>query len=160
MCCCLYGVFVLNTRMWNTEYYWYICLVVQLEINIVEYELKGKFYDERNDSNFPIVNFPSICKNNPESPSYGVYISIDMIFHNLCFQSGLTWLSYAAYKKATNQRVPSGKSITSKILWSPSWSCKSVARKYMCDRWQITESRRWHFKSHVLKTICKDPLCR
>jgi hypothetical protein len=30
---------------------------------------------ERDDSNFPIVNFPFICGNIPAAPAYGVYIS-------------------------------------------------------------------------------------
>jgi hypothetical protein len=31
--------------------------------------------DKRDDSNFPIVNFPFICSNIPAAPAYEVYIS-------------------------------------------------------------------------------------
>ena len=34
-----------------------------------------KIYDKRDDFNFDIVNFPFLCGNIPQSPSYGVYIS-------------------------------------------------------------------------------------
>ena len=37
--------------------------------------LRKKLYDKRDDSNFPIVNFPCICSNIPAAPAYGVYIS-------------------------------------------------------------------------------------
>ena len=37
--------------------------------------LRTKLYDERDDSNFSIVNFPFICSNIPAAPAYGVYIS-------------------------------------------------------------------------------------
>jgi hypothetical protein len=36
--------------------------------------LRTKLYDKRDDSNFPIVNFPFICSNIPAAPAYGVYI--------------------------------------------------------------------------------------
>ena len=34
-----------------------------------------KLYDNRDDFNFRIVNFPYMSSNIPESPAYGVYIS-------------------------------------------------------------------------------------
>ena len=37
--------------------------------------LTTKLYDKRDDFDFPIVNFPFISSNIPESPAYGVYIS-------------------------------------------------------------------------------------
>ena len=37
--------------------------------------LRVKIYDKRDDFNFDIVNFPFLCGNVPQSPSYGVYIS-------------------------------------------------------------------------------------
>ena len=37
--------------------------------------LRVKIYDKRDDFNFDIVNFPFLCGNIPQSPSYGVYIS-------------------------------------------------------------------------------------
>jgi hypothetical protein len=33
--------------------------------------LRTKFYDKRDDFNFPIVNFPCICSNIPAAPVYG-----------------------------------------------------------------------------------------
>jgi hypothetical protein len=37
--------------------------------------LISKLYDKRDDSNFPIVNFPFICSKIPAAPAYRVYIS-------------------------------------------------------------------------------------
>ena len=37
--------------------------------------LRVKIYDKRDDFNFEIVNFPFLCGNIPQSPSYGVYMS-------------------------------------------------------------------------------------
>jgi len=37
--------------------------------------LRTKLYDKKDDLNFPIVNIPFICNNNPAAPAYGVYIS-------------------------------------------------------------------------------------
>ena len=37
--------------------------------------LRVKIYDKRDDFNFDIVNFPFLCGNIPQSPSYGVYVS-------------------------------------------------------------------------------------
>ena len=49
-------------------------LDLHLEIDN-EGRLRTKLYDERDDSNFPIVNFPFICSNIPVTPAYRVYIS-------------------------------------------------------------------------------------
>jgi hypothetical protein len=38
-----------------------------------EGRLRTKFFDKRDDFNFPIVNFPFICSNIPAAPAYGVY---------------------------------------------------------------------------------------
>ena len=49
-------------------------LDLHLEIDS-EGRLRTKPYDKRDDFlNFPIVNFPFICSNNPGAPAYGVYI--------------------------------------------------------------------------------------
>jgi len=37
--------------------------------------IRTKLYDKRDDSYFPIVNFPFLCSNFPAAPVYGVYIS-------------------------------------------------------------------------------------
>ena len=37
--------------------------------------LRVKTYDKRDDLNFNIVNYPFLCGNIPQSPSYGVYVS-------------------------------------------------------------------------------------
>ena len=38
-------------------------------------KLLTSLYDKRDDFNFKIVNFPFMCSNIPESPTYGVFIS-------------------------------------------------------------------------------------
>jgi hypothetical protein len=38
-------------------------------------QLSTKIYDKRDDFNFKIINFPTMCSNIPVSPAYGVYIS-------------------------------------------------------------------------------------
>jgi hypothetical protein len=40
--------------------------------------------DKRDDSNFPIVNFPLICSNIPAVPAYGVYISQLIRYSRAC----------------------------------------------------------------------------
>ena len=37
--------------------------------------LVTRLYDERDDFNFPIVNFPFLSSNIPSAPAYGVYVS-------------------------------------------------------------------------------------
>ena len=46
--------------------------------------LRTKLYDERDDFNFPIVNFPFICSNIPAAPAYGVYISQMIRYSRAC----------------------------------------------------------------------------
>ena len=45
----------------------------------LEYDSKGnlstKLYDKRDDFSFPIVNFPFMSSNIPQSPAYGVFVS-------------------------------------------------------------------------------------
>ena len=48
-------------------------LDLQLEFDI-QGKLDLKFYDKRDDFNFPIVNFPFLSSNIPTSPAYGVYV--------------------------------------------------------------------------------------
>ena len=38
-------------------------------------KLNTRLYDERNDFNFPIVNFPFLSSNILSAPAYGVYVS-------------------------------------------------------------------------------------
>ena len=38
-----------------------------------------KFYNKRDDFNFPILNFPFICSNITTAPAYGVHLSVDPI---------------------------------------------------------------------------------
>ena len=49
-------------------------LDIHLEIDS-EGRLRTKRYDKRDNLNFPIVNFPFICRNIPAAPAYGVYKS-------------------------------------------------------------------------------------
>ena len=58
-------------------------LDLHLEIDS-EGRLRTKFYDKRDDFNFPIVNFPFICSNIPAAPAYGVYISQMIRFSRAC----------------------------------------------------------------------------
>ena len=46
-----------------------------------ERRLRTKLFDKIDDFNFPIVNFPFRCSNNPAAPAYGVYIPY-MIRHS------------------------------------------------------------------------------
>ena len=43
-----------------------------------EGRLRTKFYDKRDDFNFPIVKFPFICSNIPAAPAYGVYKNVSL----------------------------------------------------------------------------------
>jgi hypothetical protein len=56
---------------------------LHLEIDS-EVRLRTKLYDQRNDYNFPIVNFPFICSNIPAAPAYGVYISQMIRYSRAC----------------------------------------------------------------------------
>jgi len=46
--------------------------------------LRTKFYDKRDDFNFPIVNFPFKCSNIPAAHAYGVYISQLIRYSRTC----------------------------------------------------------------------------
>ena len=93
-------------------------LDLHLEIDI------ERNFTTRHDFNFPIVNFPFICKM--------IHIST---FHQ-CMDIYISWfdipkrvvpirisLRVAANKEATEPRFPMGKVeiITSKVLWSSPW---------------------------------------
>jgi len=58
-------------------------LELHLEIDS-EDRLRMELYHKRDDFNFPIVNFPFICKNIPGAPAY---LSVDPIFQTLRFLS-------------------------------------------------------------------------
>jgi hypothetical protein len=58
-------------------------LDLHLEINS-EWRLRTKLYDKRDDFNCPIVNFPFICSNIPETPAYGVYLSQLIRYSRAC----------------------------------------------------------------------------
>ena len=59
------------------------CLELHLDIDSEEL-LRTKLYDKRDDFNFPIVNFPSICSNVPATPAYGVHISQLIRYSRAC----------------------------------------------------------------------------
>ena len=48
---------------------------LDLHLSISDGFVKTKIYDERNDFDFDIVNFPFLDGDNPRSASYDVYIS-------------------------------------------------------------------------------------
>ena len=58
-------------------------LDLHLEIDS-EGRSRTKLYDKRDDFNFPIVNFPFICRNIPAAPAYGVYISQMIRYSRAC----------------------------------------------------------------------------
>ena len=49
-----------------------------------EGRLRTKLYHNRDDFNFPIVNFPFICSNITAAPVYGVYISELIRYSRAC----------------------------------------------------------------------------
>ena len=49
---------------------------LDLNLSITNGIVSCKIYDERDDFNFEIVNFPFLDGDVPRSPSYGVYISL------------------------------------------------------------------------------------
>ena len=66
--------------------------------------LRVKIYDKRDDYNFIIVNFPILCGNVPQSPSYGVYIS--------------QLIRYARASKLYDDFLSRSCRLTSKPLWT------------------------------------------
>jgi len=46
---------------------------MRTNVNVFSFQLIYLY--NRDDFNFPIVNFPFICSNIPAAPAYGVYIS-------------------------------------------------------------------------------------
>ena len=47
-----------------------------LDLSIINVIVPSKVYDERDEFNFEIVNFPFLDGDVPRSPSYDVYISL------------------------------------------------------------------------------------
>ena len=64
----------METKETTDDQYHSSFLDLLLEID-KDSRLRVKIYDKRDDCNFDIVNFPFLCDNVPQSPSYGVYIS-------------------------------------------------------------------------------------
>ena len=58
-------------------------LDLHLEIDS-EVRLRTKLYDKKDYFNFPIMNFPFICRNIPSAPAYGVYISQLIRYSRVC----------------------------------------------------------------------------
>ena len=81
-------VMLINTNYINKNFSKQKCIIY---ISLCEIDSEGrlrtKLYDKRDDFNFPIVNFPSICSKIPAAPAYGVHIS-QLIFQSLWFLSG------------------------------------------------------------------------
>jgi hypothetical protein len=55
-------------------------LDLHLEIDS-EGRSRTKLYDKRDDFNFPIVNFPFICRNIPAAPAYSKYVVNQKLEH-------------------------------------------------------------------------------
>ena len=52
-----------------------LLLILDCYLHIDNGKLTTRFYDKRDDFNFPIVNFPFLSSNIPSAPAYGVYVS-------------------------------------------------------------------------------------
>ena len=59
--------------------------IVDLNLSVTNGIISSKIYDNRDDFNFEIVNFPFLDGDVPGSPSYGVYISQLIRFARACF---------------------------------------------------------------------------
>ena len=57
---------------------------LDLNLSITNCIISSKIYDERDDFNFEIVNFPFLDGDVHRSPSYGVYISQFIRFARVC----------------------------------------------------------------------------
>ena len=53
-------------------------------LHIDNWKLTTRFYDKRDDFNFPIVNFPFLSSNIPSAPAYGVNVSQLIRFARAC----------------------------------------------------------------------------
>jgi hypothetical protein len=82
-------------------------LLAELFLNLHEGPLQTKWYDKRDDFNFPIVNILFICSKIPAEAAYEVYIA-QLIRHSKACGSYQDFLDreYAAYKEVTEPRVP------------------------------------------------------
>ena len=105
---------LLSTHLFNrfeTEYCvktWSICPFFNSNFDS-EGQLRTKLYDKRDDFNFLIVNFPFICSRIPAAPEYAVYISHLIQYFRACGSyPHFAWSRVAAYKEATEPRVPIG----------------------------------------------------
>ena len=57
---------------------------LDLNLSITNGIVSSKIYDQLDDFNFEIVNFPFLDGDVPRSPSYGVYISQLIRFAKVC----------------------------------------------------------------------------
>jgi hypothetical protein len=109
-------------------------LDLHLEIDS-EGRLRTKFNNNRDDFNFLIMNFPSICNNIPAAPVYGVYIS-QLIRYSRVFGSNQDFRNR-------------GLLLTRKLLnqWFLLVKLKSLLRKFysrhhdLVDRYEISVSQ-------------------
>ena len=71
----IYRIYLIELEMKDTTDTDRFALYLDLHLEIDnEGRLRTKLYDKGNDFNFPIVNFPFICRNIPAAPTYGVYM--------------------------------------------------------------------------------------
>ena len=109
-------------------------LDLRLEIDS-EGRLRTKLYNNRDDFNFLIMNFPSICNNIPAAPVYGVYIS-QLIRYSRVFGSNQDFRNR-------------GLLLTRRLLnqWFLLVKLKSLLRKFysrhhdLVDRYEISVSQ-------------------
>ena len=57
---------------------------LNLSLSITNCIVSSKIYDERDDFNFEIANFPFLDGDIPRSPSYGVYIYLSLFILRKC----------------------------------------------------------------------------
>ena len=86
----VYGIYLVELEIKETadDQYQSSFLDLLLEIDKGS-RLRVKIYDKRNGFNFDIVNFPFLCGNVPQSPSYEVYVS--HIRYTLCSCLYIIW---------------------------------------------------------------------
>jgi len=74
-------------------------------------------YDERDDFNFPVVNFPFICSNIPSAPAYEVYISQLIRYSSACG----SYHDFLDKESLLTSNLLKQEFLVGKFKFSPSW---------------------------------------
>jgi hypothetical protein len=78
--------------------FWFISEYFDIESND---RLTTTFYEEHDELNFTIVNFPFLCKTIPLSPAYGVYIFQLIQYTRTCY----AYENFLKARPTTNKKV-------------------------------------------------------